>query len=249
MKILITAGGTSEPIDQVRSITNHATGRLGKEIAEVLTSKSWQVDYITTKRALWPAESESLKLHFIESAQDLLVKMTELLEAASYDAVIHSMAVSDFTAETAFSEEAFLAELAGRLPLQDTDDIRKVFEHLREASKNESKISSDTSRLFLALKKTPKVIQQIKKIQPDTLLFGFKLLADVPKEELLLVAKDAMKKNRADYVFANDLTEVENEKHHGYLISDTGEITEAFTKKEIAELIGKTVEERKRQLK
>ncbi|MGZ7242311.1 phosphopantothenoylcysteine decarboxylase domain-containing protein, partial [Streptococcus pyogenes] len=34
MKILITSGGTRESIDQVRSITNHSTGQLGKQIAE-----------------------------------------------------------------------------------------------------------------------------------------------------------------------------------------------------------------------
>ncbi|WP_368262236.1 phosphopantothenoylcysteine decarboxylase domain-containing protein, partial [Enterococcus gallinarum] len=32
MRILITAGGTSEKIDSVRSITNHSTGSLGKAI-------------------------------------------------------------------------------------------------------------------------------------------------------------------------------------------------------------------------
>ncbi|HBC90535.1 MAG TPA: phosphopantothenate--cysteine ligase, partial [Lactococcus sp.] len=34
MKILITAGGTTEPIDTVRGITNFATGSLGKFTAE-----------------------------------------------------------------------------------------------------------------------------------------------------------------------------------------------------------------------
>ena len=33
MDVLVTAGGTSEPIDNVRSITNHSGG-LGKAIAE-----------------------------------------------------------------------------------------------------------------------------------------------------------------------------------------------------------------------
>ena len=33
-KLLITSGGTSEAIDQVRAITNHASGHLGKLIAE-----------------------------------------------------------------------------------------------------------------------------------------------------------------------------------------------------------------------
>lgn len=36
MKILITAGGTSEPIDDVRKITNRSTGKLGLAIGERL---------------------------------------------------------------------------------------------------------------------------------------------------------------------------------------------------------------------
>ena len=36
MKILITAGGTTEKIDQVRAITNHSTGRLGQALADYL---------------------------------------------------------------------------------------------------------------------------------------------------------------------------------------------------------------------
>ena len=40
MRILITAGGTSEKIDSVRAITNHSTGSLGKAIAEALVTRS-----------------------------------------------------------------------------------------------------------------------------------------------------------------------------------------------------------------
>ncbi|MBK8156162.1 MAG: hypothetical protein IPK55_09075 [Streptococcus sp.] len=39
MKILITSGGTTEKIDSVRGITNHATGTLGKYIAEAFFRK------------------------------------------------------------------------------------------------------------------------------------------------------------------------------------------------------------------
>lgn len=38
MKILITAGGTTEKIDQVRAITNHSTGRLGQALADYLAA-------------------------------------------------------------------------------------------------------------------------------------------------------------------------------------------------------------------
>ena len=47
MKILITSGGTTEKIDAVRGITNHSTGYLGKEIAELFLAKGHQVTLVT----------------------------------------------------------------------------------------------------------------------------------------------------------------------------------------------------------
>ena len=54
MKILITSGGTTEKIDAVRGITNHSTGYLGKEIAELFLAKGHQVTLVTTKTAVKP---------------------------------------------------------------------------------------------------------------------------------------------------------------------------------------------------
>ena len=52
MKILITAGGTTEKIDQVRAITNHSTGRLGQALADYLAANpDTTIDYVTTKQA------------------------------------------------------------------------------------------------------------------------------------------------------------------------------------------------------
>ena len=50
MKILITAGGTTGKIDQVRAITNHSTGRLGQALADYLAANpDTTIDYVTTK--------------------------------------------------------------------------------------------------------------------------------------------------------------------------------------------------------
>ncbi|MDU6525055.1 MAG: phosphopantothenate--cysteine ligase, partial [Enterococcus sp.] len=73
------------------------------------------------------------------------------------------------------------------------------------------------------------------------ILVGFKLLVDVPMIELLNVAKKSLEKNHADFILANDLTEIYGEKHHGYLINQQQKVKEAHTKTEIAELIKKEV--------
>ena len=66
-KIVITAGGTSERIDNVRKITNTATGKLGMTIAnEFLKNEDTFIYYICTKESFKPT-SERVKIIEIES--------------------------------------------------------------------------------------------------------------------------------------------------------------------------------------
>ena len=80
MKLLITSGGTSEKIDQVRSITNHSTGRLGALIAESFLTQGDQVTLITTQSAVKPAAHPNLTIQIIENVQDLLETMQSLVK-------------------------------------------------------------------------------------------------------------------------------------------------------------------------
>lgn len=47
MKILITAGGTNEPIDKVRNITNMSKGTLGEALIQAATQNP-QIDTVCT---------------------------------------------------------------------------------------------------------------------------------------------------------------------------------------------------------
>lgn len=95
MKILVTSGGTREDIDPVRSIVNNSTGRLGSLIADRFIEGGARVTYICGENALLP----KLNAHVIRirNGAQLLEKIEQVLYACSYDCVIHSMAVSDYT--------------------------------------------------------------------------------------------------------------------------------------------------------
>ena len=95
MKILITSGGTTEKIDDVRGITNHSTGYLGKEIAELFLAKGHQVTLVTVKTAVKPEPKENLKITEITNVDSLLKSMEPLVK--EHDVLIHSMAISDYT--------------------------------------------------------------------------------------------------------------------------------------------------------
>lgn len=234
MRILITSGGTSEKIDDVRAITNHSSGKLGKAIAESFAKEDATIDMITTRHALKP-EGKMIHHHLIDSTADLEKALKDLMKKNTYDAVIHSMAVSDFTPESSVTLEDLEAVIAAK-----TVDLPKALVEVAN-ERTEKKISSDTDHLVVVLKKTPKIISLIKKLQPQTILVGFKLLVDVPMIELLNVAKASLEKNQADFILANDLAEIRGEKHHGYLINKQHKVKEAQTKTEIAELIKKEV--------
>mgnify|MGYP000914337566 FL=1 len=218
MNILITSGGTSEKIDQVRSITNHSTGQLGKMIAEHCLAEGASVTLLTTAKAVKPDPHENLTIKIIEDTEQLLTAMEGLVPA--HDVLIHSMAVSDYKPVYMAGFEEVLA----------SSDLAEFL----GKSNAESKISSADDYQVLFLKKNPKIISKVKEWNPNIRLIGFKLLVGVSKEELLAAARASLEKNQAELIVANDLTEISSGQHHAYLLgADT--ITEAFSKAEIAE--------------
>ncbi|WP_019320019.1 phosphopantothenate--cysteine ligase [Streptococcus mutans] len=220
MKILITSGGTTEKIDQVRGITNHSSGRLGKKIAEKFLAASHQVTLVTTASAIKPKKRANLSIIEITDVSNLIETLEPLVK--SHHVLIHSMAVSDYT-------PIYMTDLT---EVEETSDLSQL---LTKTNK-ERKISSQADYQVLFLKKTPKVISLVKQWNPSIQLIAFKLLVNVSKEELFQVARSSLKKNQADYILANDLTMISADKHLAYLLDDANAYM-AKTKAEIADLI------------
>jgi phosphopantothenate--cysteine ligase len=252
MNILITAGGTSEKIDNVRSITNHSTGRLGKTIAETFLAQGHLVTYVTTPQAVRPAKQPELNILEIETTKELETTLLEQFAQTAFDSIIHSMAVSDFTTETTLSEEAFIDQLSEKIrTLGDLNDTRQLKEHIQisldemgETVQDQKKIPSKTDRLLLFLKKNPKIIAMLREKQPQAILVGFKLLVGVSEAELIQVGRSILEKNQCDFILANDLETIQGEQHKGILINALGQTQTAQTKAEIAQLIVNNVEEK-----
>lgn len=252
MNILITAGGTSEKIDNVRSITNHSTGRLGKAIGETFLTQGHTVTYVTTPQAVRPDPEKNIRLIEIETTKELETTLLKLFQQEQYDSIIHSMAVSDFTTETTFSEDLFIEKLAAKLTqnehLTDLSELTEMLylslDELGKTVQSEKKIPSRTDRLLLFLKKNPKIIAMLKEQQPNAILVGFKLLVGVSEEELIRVGRSILNKNHCDFVLANDLEQIHGAQHQGYLIDSAGNFERAQTKSDIAQLIVKKVEEK-----
>ena len=230
MKIIITAGGTSERIDDVRTITNSSTGRLGYAIGKAFVEKYGdeleRIYYLHGTRAAY-VEDEKVTPIMIGGVLDLQDELTRLLTDEKIDAVVHAMAVSDYIVNE----------------VTTLDKIRGVDDPENAADLSGNKISSDIDDLVIHMKKSPKVINCIKKVSPETTLVGFKLLSGVPHEELIDVGYHLMQKNSCDFVLANDLQEIGKDFHKGYLIHPDKSYDTMQNNEEIAAMIANRVME------
>ena len=229
-KIIITAGGTSERIDNVRKITNSSSGKLGMTIANHLLHENNDIIiyYICSKNSLRPTDKR-VQVVEIDGTMDLKNTIEGLLTREHIDYFIHSMAVSDYITDYVTTIERI------KESVKKHDDIDEAFKNIEVIGG--SKISSYEDNLVIVLKPTPKIISIIKNLSPSTYLVGFKLLDGVSKEELIEVAKRLRNKNNCDLVVANDLATIRNGEHIGYIIDKNNEVEEAHGKDDIAKKI------------
>lgn len=96
----------------------------------------------------------------------------------------------------------------------------------------EEKTTSGVREWVVRLVPTPKVIGLVKELAPETFLVGFKLEVGKRVDELRAIAYDFLRANHADLVVANDLRDIEEGEHRGYLIGRDGSLVRTATGKE-----------------
>ena len=92
--ILITAGGTREPIDAVRYIGNRSSGKMGHSLAEICLERGANVTLVTTSNILVP---KGIKKISVVTADEMKEEVISRLD--STDCVIMAAAVADFKAK------------------------------------------------------------------------------------------------------------------------------------------------------
>ena len=254
MKIMITAGGTTEKIDPVRGITNTATGTLGSLTAEEFVKQGGgrieKIFYVCGKGSVVPA-LERMDVFMAEGAEDVQDILSDLLTAHTIDAVVHSMAVSDYCVESITTVESLSGWIANRIFHDKRDGFQSegalagyIAACMNENDRlldNSQKIGSAIDDLILTMKRTPKLISLVKSLQPSAVLVGFKLLNGVERRQLLDAGYDLLRKNHCDMVLANDLRDIGGERHVGRLIFPDRSHVRFESKKEIAHGIVRNV--------
>ncbi|MEO9328551.1 bifunctional phosphopantothenoylcysteine decarboxylase/phosphopantothenate--cysteine ligase CoaBC [Gordonia aurantiaca] len=93
VRVLISAGGTREPLDPVRYLGNHSSGKQGFALARAAAQRGASVTVVAGSTAD-PGDPAGVEIVRIATAQELAEEMTK--RAADADVVIMAAAVADF---------------------------------------------------------------------------------------------------------------------------------------------------------
>lgn len=126
-KVLVTAGGTQEPLDPVRVLTNRSSGKQGYALAQAALDAGAQVTLITTPTALTlPIGANVIR---VETAKQLLDAV--LQEFPAQDALIMAAAVADFRPADVSENKIKKEGGVPQINLEATDDILKAVAGIR----------------------------------------------------------------------------------------------------------------------
>lgn len=203
-KIIITAGGTSEKIDEVRFIANRSSGKMGVAIAEECYLRGADVLLLRAKSSVAPRYL--IKEKMFNTAEELMVLIKENFK--NTDFFYQVAAISDYKVDKSFK----------------------------------GKISSKKS---LELKLVPqiKIINQIKRISPKTILVAFKAEYNLSEKLLIEKALEKLKESQVNIVVANDISRddrgFESNNNEVYIVSNDKAVEKIplSSKREIAKKI------------
>lgn len=121
-KVMVSAGPTEEPLDPVRIITNHSSGKMGYALARVAAKRGAKVTLVSGPVNLeTPLNVERVN---ITTANDMYEEITK--RAGDQDIIIMAAAVADYTPETAAENKIKKKEGGMSIPLKRTHDILKT---------------------------------------------------------------------------------------------------------------------------
>lgn len=235
MKYIITSGPMESQIDSVRKIKNSSSGKLGTVFAEQLLKRGYSdIVYIHTSGALVPNRVKTID---VDGHKQLLSALES--EITDDSVIVHAMAISDFNIKGTNPIERVADVIYSNLDQIETrDDIVKL---INANVKLTDKLSSSSDQLVV-MERAIKVIDQIKKINSNCKLIGFKLLSNVSDEELVSVATGILNRANCDYVVANIKEQVKTESHRAIIVGNDYQ-QQVLSKQEIANTIIDLMEE------
>ena len=118
-KVVVSAGGTQEPIDPVRYVGNYSSGKMGYALAEAARDRGADVALVSGAVAL--PVPYAVRAVFVRSAAEM--RDAVVAECADADALIMAAAVADYRPAEAIGQKMKRRRESFSLPLVRTPDI------------------------------------------------------------------------------------------------------------------------------
>ncbi len=216
MKVLITAGGTEEPIDGVRRLTNTSSGATGGVLGRHFVGQGAEVLLLHAERS--PLKDVGCRRETFVTFSDLEGALHRHLSGESWDAIVHLAAVGDY-AVGSITVDGVAISVDGR-----------------------GKIGSGRE-VILRLKANPKIIDQLRgwSLNPNITLVGFKLTDHADSDHQEKAVNALMVRARPDLVIHNDLSEIGPNRHEARFIDHAGLVARTRTKDEMARTLWKLI--------
>ena len=148
-RILITAGGTREPIDPIRFIGNRSSGKQGFALAMAAASRGAQVHLVTANTDL--PIIEGITTTAVETAEQMAAVLA--VEFPHCDALIMSAAVADAKVLN-YSDIKIKKESLGTVELDRNPDILKSLSQSKKLGQVIVGFAAETSSNALALEQS-----------------------------------------------------------------------------------------------
>ena len=122
MHVVVSVGGTREPLDPVRFITNRSSGKQGHAVAAAAARRGAAVTLVTSSPLVLPSDVSRLVTRIdVETAADMEHTVGAAAEGA--DVVVMAAAVADFRPKRSTSQKLSKEEGLPELVLEPTPDI------------------------------------------------------------------------------------------------------------------------------
>ncbi len=118
-KVVVSAGGTQEPLDPVRVLTNRSSGKQGYALAQAAIDAGADVTLITTPTALTPPIGT--RTLSVETARQMFEAV--LNQSAAADILIMAAAVADFRPKQIAGNKMKKRDGIPQIELEETEDV------------------------------------------------------------------------------------------------------------------------------
>lgn len=177
MKILITTGPASVPIDDMRVLTNMSSGRTGTALSHYFKQRGHDVICLRGKQSTAELPPKGVHVQEFKDNAQLLEQLKDLSIRYSPDAILHAAALSDF-----------------------------ILDYVTDSKGNciqGHKIPSRAGNIHLILKPAPKILPQLRTLWPDSIIVGWKYELDGTHESAIAAAIEQVRESKSNFAVAN----------------------------------------------